>query len=165
MTGSCVVVVNGVRARFFTLEESDFPEMNPGPNLVEKEDMVNPEGKSVEGGQWSETKSGRNRSAVSGGAHGYDDHRGSHEEEYAKRFARIIVDETLRRCQKEKAHKVLMVAQSHMLGLLRQEAASFAKAGIEMTEYIKDLAKANVQDLHAALAKEKLLPPRRIPDR
>lgn len=165
MTGSCVVVVNGVRARFFKLEESDFPEMNPGPNLIEREDMVNPEGRSVEGGQWSENKSGRNRSALSGGAHGYDDHRSNHEEEYAKRFARTIVDETLRRCKNEKANKVVMVAKSHMMGLLRKEASNLSKAGIEMSEYSKDLAKANVQDLHATLAKEKLIPPRKVPER
>ena len=43
MSEYCVVVADGTRARFFTLEAAQFPEMESGPNLIEKKDLINPE--------------------------------------------------------------------------------------------------------------------------
>ena len=41
MSECCVVVVDSARARFFTLEATQMPETEGGPNLIEKEDLVN----------------------------------------------------------------------------------------------------------------------------
>jgi len=69
-----VTVVNGSRARFFSLQPAETPAYESSPRLVEHEDLVNPENESADKTLWSDNSSG-NRSSAGGGAHGYDDHR------------------------------------------------------------------------------------------
>ena len=161
MNQYCVVVANGSRARFFKLEEAEIPEIQSGPNLVETLDLVNPEKESAGGNPWSENKSGRNRSA-NGNAHGYDDHRKQHEEEFERRFANSIAEEASRMSKKLHASRLILVSQERMLGHLRT-AISPMLNGIKSWELAKDLSKLNPIDLHEHLAKEKILPERRGP--
>jgi hypothetical protein len=43
MNHTLVVVLNGTKARFFTLESANFPEHESGPNLIEHEALINEE--------------------------------------------------------------------------------------------------------------------------
>jgi len=64
-----VIVAGGSRARFFTLEAAQFPELESGPRLVEQKDLINSENQMHNGSLWSETQSGRNRAPNGGPAH------------------------------------------------------------------------------------------------
>ena len=66
MNQYCVVVTNGARARFFTLEEPQFPELESGPNLVELKSLQNPQHRETGNQLWSEPKTGRNRAGIGG---------------------------------------------------------------------------------------------------
>ncbi|HSH83864.1 MAG TPA: host attachment protein [Guyparkeria sp.] len=160
MNPNYIVVADGLRARFFTLQETPFPEMESGPNLTEVCDLVNPD---REQDMWSEKKSGRNRSRASGAAHGYDDHRSQHETEYVRRFARSIAEEAMRLTNGHGANELVLVAQKRTLGHLRNELNGRIRSGVQIRELAKDLSKMSPLEIHAHLAREKLVPERRNP--
>lgn len=162
MAQYCVVVTNGSRARFFTLQAAEFPELESGPNLVEHNHLINVERGNGTHELWSETKTGRNRAPNGGPAHGYDDHRTRHADEYERRFANDIADECSRLSRSEQASDVVLVSQKRMLGFLRGAMENRVN-GVNTHEVAKDLSKLSVQALHAHLARENLLPPRRNP--
>lgn len=161
MSEYCVVVVNGVRARLFSLEPVPEGETGGGPNLVERADLTQPEDGMKGDELWANTKSGRNRGSGGSQAHGYDDHREQHSDEFRRRFARNIADETARLAGQQRASQVVLTAEKRMLGFLREAFSSAMPAGISVTELAKDLSRLSPQELHQYLAQEKLLPERR----
>ena len=163
MQQNCVVVAGGARARFFTLEEVEFPEMQSVPNLCEVNDLVNPEQGAQGNDLWSSSKSGRNRGGAGGGTHGYDDHRTQHEDEFERRFARNIAREATRLIEQSSTRQLVLVAQKRILGFLRNELDTLIKAGVEVRELAKDLSKLSPLELHEHLARERLIPQRRSP--
>lgn len=161
MQHNCVVVAGGSRARFFTLEDVEVPEMQSGPNLCEVNDLISTEMDAAGNELWSDTKSGRNRGG--NGAHGYDDHRSQHESEFERRFARDIARETARLLRDNSTRQVVLVAQKRTLGYLRNELETLLRSGVEIKELAKDLSKLSPLELHEHLARERLLPQRRTP--
>lgn len=162
MVHYCVVVANGARARFFTLEPPEVPELQSGPNLVERDQLDNPFREMHGEELWSETKTGRNRAAIGGPAHGYDDHRNQHRDEYERRFASSVAEACSRMSHDHRASDVVIVSQKRMLGFLRSAMESRMN-GVRTVEIAKDLSKLSPQQLHEHLARERLLPPRRAP--
>jgi len=160
MNQYCVVVANGTKARFFTLEDADRPEINSGPNLVKQKDLLNLENQSNLDGLWTETKSGGNR-GHGGQSHGYDDHRQKHEDDIERRFANSIADECKRFSQTTNGN-VVLVSQKRMLGHLRA-AMGTRMNGVKPQEVAKDLCKLSAHEIHQHLAKEHIIPERRLP--
>ena len=115
MNGNCVIVADNGRARFFRLTDVEFPELESGPNLEEINDLVNPEREAAGDEIWSDAKSGRNRGNGGAPAHGYDDHRDQHEEEFDRRFARSIASEA-ERLANGSTRELVVVAQKRALG-------------------------------------------------
>ena len=159
MNPTCVIVANSSRARFFKLEDSDITEYETGPRLIELSALINSETSHNASGSWSEVKSGRNRATISGNAHGYDDHRKKHLDEYEKRFAQSIADET-QRLNKNNKGKIILVSQNKMLGHLRNAISSSIK-GLQTKELNKDLIRLNPTELQKRLCDEHLLPKKR----
>jgi protein required for attachment to host cells len=158
MTDYCVVVMDGARARLFTLETAEFPEVQSSPKLVEQEDLVNPE-KDLADRELFSSKSGRTRAPRGSLSHGYDDHRAQHGDEFERRFARMVAGHTVRLAQESRVRCVVLAAQPRMLGFLRQEIGQLAKNGFDVREVAKDLSKLSSGQVHEHLAKERLLPP------
>jgi len=158
MNPTCVIVANSSRARFFKLEESNTPEYETSPKLIELSALINSETNHNASGSWSDIKSGRNRATISGNAHGYDDHRKKHLDEYEKRFAQSIANETQR--INKKNGKIILVSQNRMLGYLRNAMSGTGK-GNPPTELNKDLIRLNPNELQDRLSNEHLLPKKR----
>jgi protein required for attachment to host cells len=163
MSDYCVVVVDGARARFFTLEPANLPEMESSPNLVEQTTLVNMEKEAKDRDLLSDTKSGRNRGSSGGGAHGYDDHRAQHGDEVERRFARLIADEAMSQLDSHSPSRVVLVAEKRMLGFLRAALDAVVKTGVAVEELAKDLGKLTNLQVHEHLAKDGLVPRRRNP--
>jgi protein required for attachment to host cells len=164
MSDYCVLVADGARARFFTLEPVEVPEMESGPNLIERRDLVNTEKEASEQDLMSDVKPGRNRTP-GGGAHAYDDHRRQYADERERRFARRVAKETAELTNLNGIKQVVLVAEKRMLGFLRSELTPTLKSGLQVQEVAKDMSKASPRDLHEYLAKDKLLPRRKGPGR
>jgi protein required for attachment to host cells len=162
MSDYCVVTVDGVRARFFCLEPVKQPAVESGPNLVEhREALINTELELSGRELWTDNKTGRN--AANGMAHGYDDHRDQHTEEFKRRFAKQVADEALQIAQFTGAKKLVVAAEKQMLGYLRTALHVSPKAGFEVCELAKDLSRLSPQELQGHLAAEGLVPPRQRP--
>ncbi|HEY5720408.1 MAG TPA: host attachment protein [Gammaproteobacteria bacterium] len=159
----CVVVCTGGHARLFTLEPVEVPELESGPNLVQQGELSSEEAGEHGAALWSDLKTGRNRSQA--GAHGYDDHRERHAEEYERRFAQEVAGETRRLVESRHVDDVVLVAHGHCLGHLRNAFAGQFHNGTKLHELHKDLGKLKPLEIHAHLAREKLLPERCGPQR
>ncbi|MEJ2382404.1 MAG: host attachment protein [Gammaproteobacteria bacterium] len=162
MAQYCVVVSNGTRARFFTLQPAQVPELESGPNLIEHNALVNTEREAASNELWSENKTGRNRAPKGGPAHGYDDHRSRHQDEYERRFASSIAEECCRLSDRHRPSDVVLVAQKRMLGFLRNAMESRLN-GVATHEIPKDLSKLTPRELHEHLARTSILPRRKSP--
>jgi len=156
----CVVVANGSRARFFSLQQSEIPEIEPGPKLVEFGELSDPELKRKAHDLWSE-RSGKNRSSSSGQSHGYDDHRDQHAAEIERRFAHSVAERSARFAKREQATTLLVVGSSRQLSVLTDSLGRLLPGNAKIEGYSKDLAKLSATALHDHLAKEGLLPRRR----
>jgi protein required for attachment to host cells len=163
MTDYCIVVTGGGSSRFFSLESASFPEIESSPKLVECERLDNPEKGLAERELYTDSKTGRGRAPHGGPAHGYDDHRSQHEEESDRRFASKVVKEARRFAREKKARCVVLVAPARMMGLFRQDLGVMRERGIKVQELAKDMSKFSSRQIHHYLAKESLVPARRMP--
>lgn len=155
----CILVADGTRARLFTLGDAAADEA--GPDLVEQEDLANPEHKLQGRDKYSTTRTGSNLNPQKGPAHGYDDHRDKEEREHERRFARDVAAHTVLLAQRQHIRHLLVVAETRMLGLLRDALVLPPKSGIELHELEKDLTQLTPTRLQAHLAEAGLLPARR----
>ena len=161
MTDYCVVVAEGARARFFTLEPAEIPEIESGPNLREISALANPAHLAHQDSAiWTETRGGRNRNA-NGPGHGYDEHRDDHEDQQESRFAREIAGELGTVVRRNGVSHVVICAEKRMLGFLRQALSGNSLPAGNVVEVAKDLAKLSARELHNHLARDGHLPPRR----
>lgn len=161
MMNTIVVVANGSRARFFSVQPADSPSYESSPRMVEHVGLVNPEQEAAGKDLWSDNKSGRNRSSGGGGAHGYDDHRNQHRAEYERRFVQSVAGEAANLARNQGASRLVITADNRMLGMLRGELQR--SNGLDLKEVPKDYSKLSVQELHEQLASLNLVPARRRP--
>ncbi len=156
----CVVVTNRSKARFFSLEPSEIPELESGPNLVEHAQVEDPELHEKGHNLWSE-RSGKNRSSTSGASHGYDDHRAQHEAEFERRFVQSVAERGARLAKRIGATEVLVVGNQRQVPALSGTLVNLLSGCARVEAYSKDLAKLAPHALHDHLSKEGLLPKRR----
>lgn len=164
MSDYCVVVTSGAHARFFTLEPVEFPELESGPRLIDRGELFSPEKEIAGRDLYTDTKTGRGRAPHGGPAHGYDDHRSQHEEEFDRRFARKVLKKGRHVAQANQARYIVLIAPAHMLGLLRHELDIILKCGIEVHKLAKDMTKFSPKQIHSHLAKAILLPAQKRPE-
>lgn len=157
MSDYCVVVADGAHARVYSLDEHAVGES--GPDLVEHQELSNPDAETAGKDLYSDDKSGRNVSKGAG-AHGYDDHRSHHDEVQLQRFAKHVADVAVNVAGHQHARQLIMVAEKSMMGHLRTTLKVPQGAHFTVTEVAKDLCKLNAIKLHERLAVDGLLPPR-----
>ncbi len=160
MSEYCVVVAEGSRARFFTVEPADIPEMESGPNLVEHMSLTNPEHQARGESIYADLSSGRNRTAH-GQGHGFDDHRAQHDAEVERRFARNIARHLNEMTRSNGTQRVVLCAEKQMLGFLRPTLQGSIPPGVDIREIPKDLAKLSARQLHERLSKDGHIPRRK----
>ena len=161
MNQSAVAVIDGTRARFFTLEQAEVPEYESGPNLVERECLFN-SAKELQGKElWANTKTGRNRGSGSQ-AHGYDDHRNNHVGEIERSFAKEIVTKIVDLTNANQCQRLVLVAEPQILGFVREALTPMLPSNLKIQELAKDLCKLKSLELHEYLAEKKLLPTRQV---
>lgn len=161
MTAFCVVVADGAQARFLTLERSDIPDLEGGPNLIEHASLLNPEHRVHQDAIYADS-SGRNRTP-GGPGHVYDEHRDQHDADVEKRFARDIAQRIEDQVAESGARRVLLCAEKRMLGFLRPTLGDRTASGAEVQEIPKDLAKHKARDIQEHLAADGHLPRRKAP--
>ncbi len=161
MTRFLVAVVNGAKARFLTLEPLDAPELESGPDLIERCDLVNPAFEMAGQDLWANTKTGRNRGSGSK-SHNYDDHRDNHLVEFGRRFAQDIVAEIDRLIAEYDLNSLILVAEPQILGILRECLHISPGGSVTIDELSKDLCRLKVRQIQDYLTQKALLPARQV---
>lgn len=152
-----VAVIDGTKARFFTLNSTEVTEYEAGPNLVEHESLHNAE-KEMQGQElWANTKTGRNR-GTAGQAHSYDDHRSQHMVEFERRFAQNITQHLGELTKTYPIRQLVLVAEPQILGILRDTLRPSLPPKLTIHEVAKDLCSMSAKDIHTYLADRSLLP-------
>ncbi len=158
-----VVAADGSRARIFDLVPAEFPELESSPNLVEIEDLINPEMEEKGRDIWSEEKSGRGKAPGGGPAHGYDDHRERHLDAISQRFAREVAGHITRQLSERGSETLVLAAEHRFLGHLREALQGALGGGLDVVEVDLNISKLGPIELHEHLARQNLIPERRPP--
>ena len=156
MSRLCMIVADGRRARLFEAQPVDAPRSKM--TLVERAVLDNPDlrdlGVSVTGRPRTETNTNRQAGPV----HPIGAQRERHRLELDRRFAREIAARTAQIADAWKDGTVVLVAEPHLLGLVREGMRSALHPGIELKELAKDYARLTPDELHERLVQNRLLP-------
>lgn len=152
-----VAVMNGTKARFLTLEPTQFPDYESGPNLIEHEGLSSSAKEQQGQDLWSSAKTGRNRGA-GGQSHSYDDHRQNHIIEFERRFAQTIANKIVNLSQVHQVQQLLLIAEPQILGLMREALIPVLPKNLKLSELAKALCHLKPNELHEYLANKGLLP-------
>jgi protein required for attachment to host cells len=135
MNNCCVVATDGMRARIFVLERA--PDLVSGSRLVEWADLVNAEN-AARGRAAPYRRSERNTSRQAGPMHPYGEKRQRHRLEVERRFAGDVAKSALSVVAGWSRGSLLVVAEPHMLGLMRDALRGRLPSGIQFKELAKD---------------------------
>lgn len=152
-----IAIASSAKARFFLLQSIELAEPEPEFKLLELEELHNsaPELQGQE--LWSTTKPGRNR-GTTGQAHGYDDHRDNHQVEFDRRFAREITTKLMQLIQLNHSRQLLLVAEPHIMGIMREVLTPVLPKNLTFKELTKDLCQLSAHELQQYLINKALLP-------
>lgn len=158
MKSYLVVVVDAARARLLRWQGSDDVSLDGYPQLVELEDLVNPEGRLMDREVFSNEIT-NNRTTGPGPAHSKDDHREANRRESLRRFIRDLSVRADEHITRERPARVVLVSETHVLHELRRELEARLPRGVQVVEIPENLGKASLTDVHQALARKGLVPP------
>ncbi len=122
-----VVVANGLRARFFVVEETAHPRARY--RLAERADLINAE-YSARGEQAPGVHTERNTNRQLGPVHPIGEKRAQHRADIERHFARDIAGQIRKLAGRWKSGTVILAANPKMLGLLRAGARTALPAGV-----------------------------------
>ncbi len=145
---TCVVVADGARARFFCLKAGLTADFDGGAELEERADLVHA---GVRHPATTGEPSGTDRQRAAAGGPGRDDDgsEASRRRDADRRFAGQIIDQCADLCRAWPARNVILIADKHTLGLLRQKTHRLN--GVDVQELARDLSRANAAAVHAHL--------------
>ena len=157
MNNTCIVVADAEVARFYDIEEVDAPRVNLA--LIERKMLSNETdlkalGTSVTGRVRTETNTDRG----SGPVHPMGAQRERHRGEIDRRFGRDIAQQTGEIARGWKQGTVVLIADPHLLGLVREPMRKVLHQGIELKELAKDYTHCTVSELREHLVLNKLIP-------
>ncbi|MEA5451993.1 host attachment protein [Leptolyngbya sp. CCNP1308] len=160
MTRFLVAVVDGAKAKFLTLEPVAVPEVESGPDLIERCQLLNPAAETPGQDPGANAKASRNRGSGSRG-HSYDDRRGNYLVEFERRFAQAIGTQMETLISAYDLNTLVLVAEPQILGTLRDCLAGIS-GRLPVQELAKDLCKMKPRQLQDYLAQRGVLPTRQV---
>ena len=114
-----ILVIDSARARFFRVEQTSSPR---APVVLrEVESLVHPEARVKEGERHPGSFPAGVRPGKAGSGHALDDHRGAHEVEERRRFARQVAQAVARTVKAGSCNPLIVMATHPMYALLGAE--------------------------------------------
>ena len=131
----CVVVANGLRARFFMVEETTQPRARY--RLLEQADLSNAVS-AARGVDAPGVRTERNTNRQLGPMHPVGEKRAQHRAEIERRFAHEIAGQIKKLCGRWQSGMVILAANPKMLGLLRGAAQAALSSGVLLQNIGRD---------------------------
>lgn len=150
----CLVVADAARARVYSIAPPDDDDPRRGIAFTERADLINSERRRPLGDALSD-KPGMSYSPT-GRGFGLDDHRRQRTREVDRRFAVDIATAARTAIHATAAGRVVVIASSRMLGLLRQSLQLGRDVVVE--DHALDLTRLSTPQLHAQLAELGVVP-------
>jgi hypothetical protein len=160
MSDYLIVVVNRARARFFTLEPVEFPELESGPRLINRAELENKEIREVRE-MYTDSKTGRGAAPQGGSVHGYDDKRDQHLDELRRRFAMKVLERIHKLARTERVRTVILAASARMRRFLYPDLDTLTRRGYRVHKLSKNIINFSPQKIHEYLADDGLVPKQR----
>jgi hypothetical protein len=157
MSDYLIVVVNRASARFFNLEQVEFPKLESGPRMVTLKELNNPEINDFQE-MVTDSKTGRGAAPQGGSVHGYDDKRDQHLDELRRRFAVKVLDQIRRLAKTDRVRTVILAASSRMRRFLYPDIETLERQGIRIHKLSKNMINFAPQKIHEYLAQEGIVP-------
>lgn len=114
-----ILVIDSARARLFRLEQTSSPRAPVA--LREVESLVHPEARVKEGERHPGSFPAGVRPGKGGSGHALDDHRGAHEAEERRRFARQVAQKVAGTVREGSRNPLIVLATHAMHSLLAAE--------------------------------------------
>ncbi len=149
-----VAVVDGAHARFLTFSTAEFPDTELTSSHLTEHSSLNSAEKPLAVKREADNPIGRKH-------HGQRHDRPKQSAEMDRRFASLVVEQLNSVAQDARSQQIVLAAEPHVLGHLRELIPSHFSAAVEIRELAKDLCRLRPHDLHQYLAGKKLLPPPR----
>ena len=145
----CVVaVISNNKARFFTLEEAEWPEYESGPNLVEQESL-SPSSSGYGGEFWSKIASRYNN-----GCQQKDCDRCK----FKRKFAQKVASEIVNLVRINQGQTLIIVAKPQILNAMRKVFVPTIFKGLKIKALHKDISHFKPSQVHQYLAQKQLVP-------
>ncbi len=157
MSDYLIVVVNRARARLFTLEPVEFPELESGPRLMARAELENQEIRNAPE-MYTDSKTGRGVAPQGGGVHGYDDKRDQHLDELRRRFAVSVLKHVQKLARAERARTVILAVSARMRRFLYPGLETLTRQGCRVHKLSKNMINFSPQKIHEYMAKDGLIP-------
>jgi hypothetical protein len=147
---SLIVVADCARARFFEIVKTDAPRAPFA--LLELESLVHPEARIKEGDRYSSSPAA-SHSGKAAQSHIMDDHRGAHEDEERRRFAKAV-SHSVARSVKARAHNAVITVSTHALhSLLKRELERELPKEVSVRSEVGELSGRSPSELLEELAR------------
>jgi len=156
MTDQLIAVVDGARARFFATGGRKTPRGEEKKKLDEIETLINPAHRVKDADMFSDLRPGSRRASVGGAAHGFDDKRDAHAEEFDRKFAQLVLEKLAHLVADNHAKAVILAAGPRMLGHLRDQRVSMPD-GVVVGEFPKQLTDLSAHELCLRLQADDLI--------
>lgn len=151
MRSYLVAVVDGAQARFYTLAATEFSDQEQsGPHLTEHSSLNNAD-KPI-------ATKGTSNNLIGRKHHGNRHEKTTQFTETNRRFASKVLQHLTKITQNHPNHHLVLVAEPHILGSLRDSIANRIPSTMTVSELAKDLCRLNAHELHKYLASKQMLP-------
>ncbi len=155
MEHQLVAVVDGSRARYFSVGTRVTPNGEEKNKLVEVETLVNPSNRLKDGDLFSESRPGLRSGSGGGPAHAVDDRREAHHEEADRKFAKLVLTKMAELIRKREVTYAILAAGPKLLGHLRDNRGILPR--VDIGELPKHLTELSPHDLCLRLEAAELL--------
>ena len=141
MEKQLIAVVDGSRARYFSVGTRKTPSGEERNKLTEVETLVNPENRLKDSEIFSESRPGTRAAAGGATAHGVDDRRDAHHAETDRKFAKQVLSRMAELIAEGDVTYAILAAGPKMLGQLRDNRDLLPRVDVgELPKHLTDLS-------------------------
>lgn len=152
MADYLIVVVNRVKARFFSLEPVNHPKNASSPKIVETHPLINSEAMLQPKELYTDAKPGRASAPMGGSVHAYQDKRDNHMEELRRRFAVRVSARIQGLVQADDVKTVIVAPSAKMRRFLYPHLDTLALKGPAVFKVPKNMINFSPTKIHNLLA-------------
>ena len=143
-----VVAISNSQARFFTLEQAEWPEYESGPHLIEQSNLERSRLKS-ERGLWTKITKKQHHNSRALEKDSY---------QFERKFAQEITGEIIHLIRIKQGQKLILIARPPILNLIHKSFIPTLFHNLHIQELPKDIGHFSCSQIHQYLAQKQLLP-------